>query len=169
MKMNKMFELIRLMRPYQWVKNAFVFIGLLFGHAWHDAALVSGAVTAFAAFCLVSSAIYTLNDIIDLEQDRRHPKKSKRPLASGAVSMPAAIMLAVLLAAAGLVLGYNASQAVLVILLGYVLMNIAYTLRLKHVVILDVFIIATGFMLRILAGTLGIGHRRPRNGCCCAA
>lgn len=152
-----MFELLRLMRPYQWVKNAFVFVGLLFGHAWHDAALVTGAVTAFAAFCLVSSAIYTINDIIDLEQDKQHPKKSKRPLASGAVSIPAAIMLAALLAVAGLVLGYRASQSVLVILLGYVLMNLAYSLRLKHVVILDVFIIATGFMLRILAGTLGIG------------
>lgn len=91
--MNKMFELLRLMRPYQWVKNAFVFVGLLFGHAWHDAALVTGAVIAFAAFCLVSSAIYTFNDIVDLEQDKQHPKKSKRPLASGAVSITAAIVL----------------------------------------------------------------------------
>jgi len=155
--MKKMLELLRLMRPYQWVKNAFVFVGLLFGHAWHDSALVTQAVIAFAAFCLVSSAIYTFNDIVDLEQDKQHAKKSKRPLASGAVSVPAAIMLAAPLAVAGLALGYVASRSVLVILLGYMLMNIAYTLYLKHVVILDVFIIAAGFMLRILAGTLGIG------------
>ncbi|HTN94499.1 MAG TPA: decaprenyl-phosphate phosphoribosyltransferase [Gallionella sp.] len=155
--MKKMLQLMRLMRPHQWVKNAFVFTGLLFGHAWHDAALVTRAVIAFIAFCLVSSAVYTLNDIVDLEQDKLHPKKSKRPLSSGAVSITAAIVLAALLAVSGLALGYRASQTVLVILLGYVLMNIAYSLRLKHVVILDVFIIATGFMLRILAGTLGIG------------
>jgi 4-hydroxybenzoate polyprenyltransferase len=155
--MKKTFELLRLMRPYQWVKNTFVFIGLLFGHAWHDPHLVVQTLTAFAAFCLVSSAIYTINDIVDVEQDKQHPKKCKRPLAAGAVSVPAAMMLAALLGVAGLVLAYVASQTVLVILIGYALMNIAYSLRLKHVVILDVFIIATGFMLRILAGTLGVG------------
>lgn len=155
--MKKMFDLLRLMRPHQWVKNAFVFTGLLFGHAWHDPHLVTQVVIAFVAFCLVSSAIYTINDIIDLEQDRNHPKKSKRPLASGLVSIHAAIFLAVLLGTLGLVLAYAASPTVLSILLGYALMNVAYSLWLKHVVILDVFIIATGFMLRILAGTLGVG------------
>jgi 4-hydroxybenzoate polyprenyltransferase len=155
--MKKLFELSRLMRPHQWVKNAFVFIGLLFGHAWHDPRLVALALIAFAAFCLVSSAIYTINDIVDLEQDKQHPKKCKRPLASGAVSISAAIALASLLGVLGLTLAYAASPTVLIILSGYVLMNIAYSLKLKHVVILDVFIIATGFMLRILAGTLGIG------------
>jgi 4-hydroxybenzoate polyprenyltransferase len=134
-----------------------VFTGLLFGHAWHDPHLVTQAVIAFIAFCLASSAIYTFNDIIDLEQDKQHPKKCRRPLASGQVSISAAILLAALLSVSGLVLAYAASPAVFIILLGYALMNIAYSLRLKHVVILDVFIIATGFMLRILAGTLGIG------------
>jgi len=150
-------ELLRLMRPYQWVKNGFVFTGLLFGHAWHDPKLVTQVVVAFAAFCLVSSAIYTFNDIVDLEQDKQHPKKSKRPLASGQVHVSAAALLAALLAVAGLVLAYVASPKVFIILLVYAIMNIAYSLRLKHVVILDVFIIATGFMLRILAGTLGVG------------
>jgi 4-hydroxybenzoate polyprenyltransferase len=154
---NKPFELLRLMRPHQWVKNAFVFTGLLFGHAWHDPGLAARAVVAFAAFCLASSAVYVVNDIVDIEQDRRHPKKRLRPLAAGHVPVAAAAALAALLGAAGLALGWLASPTVLVILLGYALMNIAYTLRLKHVVILDVFIIATGFMLRILAGTLGIG------------
>jgi 4-hydroxybenzoate polyprenyltransferase len=155
--LKKLFNLLHLMRPYQWVKNLFVFTGLLFGHAWHDPHLVIQAVIAFSAFCLLSSAVYTFNDIVDLEQDRLHPKKTRRPLASGAVSASAAAILAALLAVAGLALAYAASPIVLAILLGYGLMNIAYTLRLKHVVILDVFIIATGFMLRILAGTLGIG------------
>lgn len=155
--MKTLFELLRLMRPYQWVKNGFVFVGLLFGHAWHDANLVALVVTAFVAFCFVSSAVYTINDIVDLEQDRRHPKKSLRPLASGSVSVPTAAALAGLLALLGFGLAWQASPAVLAILIGYALMNLAYSLRLKHVVILDVFIIATGFMLRILAGTLGVG------------
>ena len=155
--MNKVLDLLRLMRPHQWVKNAFVFTGLLFGHAWHDPNLVTQVVMAFAAFCLVSSAVYVFNDIVDLEQDRLHPKKCQRPLAAGKVGLSAAVMLAVLLGVLGLVLAYSASPKVLLILVGYALMNIAYTLRLKHVVILDVFIIATGFMLRILAGTLGVG------------
>ncbi|MGB8409610.1 MAG: UbiA prenyltransferase family protein, partial [Gallionella sp.] len=155
--MTKPYHLLRLMRPYQWVKNLFVFTGLLFGHAWHDPRHVMQAIVAFGAFCLLSSAIYTINDIVDIEQDRLHPKKMRRPLASGTVSVSAAAMLAALLGIAGLVVAYAASPAVLLILLVYALMNIAYTLRLKHVVILDVFVIATGFMLRILAGTLGIG------------
>jgi 4-hydroxybenzoate polyprenyltransferase len=155
--MKKLSELLRLMRPYQWMKNAFVFTGLLFGHAWHDPDLVTQVAFAFIAFCLVSSAIYTINDIVDLEQDKQHPRKCKRPLPSGQVSIPAAFMLAALLGLLGLVLAYAASLTVLIILVGYALMNIAYSLRLKHVVILDVFIIATGFMLRILAGTLGVG------------
>jgi 4-hydroxybenzoate polyprenyltransferase len=155
--MNKLIELLRLMRPYQWVKNAFVFTGLLFGHAWHDPHLVAQVMVAFIAFCLVSSAIYTINDIVDLEQDKQHPKKRKRPLASGRVSVHAAVMLAVVLGVLGLSLAYVAAPAVLAILVAYALMNIAYSLRLKHVVILDVFVIATGFMLRILAGTLGVG------------
>ena len=155
--MKNLYELLRLMRPYQWVKNTFVFIGLLFGHAWHDIDLVAQVVIAFAAFCFISSAIYTLNDIIDIGQDRAHPKKRLRPLASGSVTIPAAFTLAAVLGLSGLSLAWLASPVVLAILIGYALMNIVYTLRLKHVVILDVFIIATGFMLRILAGTLGVG------------
>jgi 4-hydroxybenzoate polyprenyltransferase len=155
--MKKILELLRLMRPHQWVKNAFVFTGLLFGHAWHDPHLVAQVTIAFVAFCLVSSAIYTTNDIVDLEQDKQHPKKSRRPLASGHVSVSSAVMLAALLGALGLSLAFFAAPAVLAILVVYALMNIAYSLWLKHVVILDVFIIATGFMLRILAGTLGVG------------
>jgi 4-hydroxybenzoate polyprenyltransferase len=155
--MNKVFDLLRLMRPHQWVKNAFVFTGLLFGHAWHDPNLVTQVIIAFAAFCLVSSAVYILNDIVDLEQDRLHPKKCLRPLAAGQVGISAAVIFAALLGAMGLALAYSASPKVLIILVAYALMNIAYSLRLKHVVILDIFIIATGFMLRILAGTLGVG------------
>ena len=159
-----MHPLIRLLRPHQWLKNGFVLVGLLFGHAWRDPAMVAQALAAFVAFCLISSAVYVLNDLIDREQDRRHPDKRQRPLASGAVSVGAAVALAAVCLALGFGLvgglfagsGLPASQAPWVFV-AYVLLNIGYSLGLKHVVILDVFLIAAGFMLRILAGTLGLG------------
>ena len=153
--------LIKLLRPHQWVKNGFVLVGLLFGHAWAQPDLRAQALMAFVAFCLVSSAVYVMNDIIDREADRRHPEKRNRPVASGRVDIGTAIVLALVCLGLGLglvfgLLGLPASQAPW-IFIAYVLMNVGYSLGLKHVVILDVFIIAAGFMLRILAGTLGVG------------
>ena len=154
--MSQVRALLRLLRPHQWLKNGFVFVGLLFGHAWHDAARTGSALLAFAAFCLLSSAVYVFNDYIDREQDRRHPEKKRRPLASGAVAVPAALALAAACLAGGLALAFFASRAPW-IFVAYLVLNAAYSLGAKHVVILDVFIIAAGFMLRILAGTVGIG------------
>jgi len=150
-------DFLRLMRPHQWVKNAFVFLGVLFGHAWRVPDLVLAAVLAAAGFSLVSSAIYIVNDYADRERDRLHPKKRERPLASGRVSGARALAFSALLACAGGALAWSAGPAVLAIVAGYAAMNIAYTFALKNIVILDVFIIAAGFLLRILAGTLGIG------------
>jgi 4-hydroxybenzoate polyprenyltransferase len=152
-----MLDLLRLMRPHQWVKNSFVLTGLLFGHAWHSPVLVTQAIIAFVSFCLISSTVYIINDIVDIEQDRHHPSKRKRPLPSGKLKTSTAAMFAAFLGATALTLAFFASTTVVLILLLYAAMNLAYSLKLKHVVILDVFIIATGFMLRILAGTLGLG------------
>ena len=159
-----MSPLIQLLRPHQWVKNGFVLVGLLFGHAWERGdglALALQALTAFVAFCLISSAVYAMNDILDRAADRRHPEKRKRPVASGRVGIGAAAALGVSCLVAGLALtlgpaGLPASQAPW-LFVAYVLINVGYSLGLKHVVILDVFIISAGFMLRLLAGTLGIG------------
>jgi HAD superfamily hydrolase (TIGR01490 family) len=150
-------ELLRLMRPHQWVKNGFVFIGILFGHAWGTPSLVRGAVLAAAAFCCAASAISILNDYVDRESDRVHPKKRNRPLASGRVSPQAALLLAGALAVAAMTLALGAGPLVLALVAAYAAMNVAYTLQLKGIVILDVFVIAAGFILRILAGTLAIG------------
>ncbi|MBI2306685.1 MAG: decaprenyl-phosphate phosphoribosyltransferase [Rhodocyclales bacterium] len=148
---------IKLLRPHQWLKSGFVFVGLLFGHAWNDAQLVGQVLLAAAAFSLAASAVYVGNDLVDRERDRQHPKKSRRPLASGAITVSAALALGGLcLAVAGL-LAWLASPSVLAIIAAYLLLNVGYTLGLKHVVLLDVFIISAGFMLRILAGTLGVG------------
>jgi 4-hydroxybenzoate polyprenyltransferase len=152
-----MMPLLRLLRPHQWVKNGFVFLGLLFGHAWNDPHKLTLALTAFAAFCLISSAVYVMNDLVDRRQDRAHPKKRHRPLASGAVSVSAAVAVMAICGGTGLALGFFGGGALPGLFVGYVLLNVGYSFGLKHVVILDVFLIAAGFMLRILAGTLGIG------------
>ena len=155
--MNKVLDLIRLMRPHQWVKNAFVFTGLIFGHFWGDADLVFRVVCAAIAFSLVSSSVYVLNDLLDRAADAVHPKKQQRPLAAGRVSVQAAVGLGIILMAVGLSLGWWVSARALAMLVGYAVLNIAYSLHLKHVVLIDVFIIAAGFMLRILVGTFGVG------------
>jgi 4-hydroxybenzoate polyprenyltransferase len=148
---------VRLMRPHQWIKNGFVFVGLVFGHGWTDRELVVDALAVFAAFCLASSAVYVANDISDREADRAHPGKRNRPIASGAVGLAAAWTLCGTLAAAALLLAGWTSPAALAIIAAYLALNAAYSAGLKHVAILDVVIIAAGFMLRILAGTAGIG------------
>lgn len=157
-KMALMFRLmLRLLRPHQWSKNAFVFVGVLFGHAWGNPATLMQAIFAFAAFCLLASAVYVMNDLLDREQDRRHPVKRQRPLASGALSVPMALalLLACLLGGSFLVV-LSESRAPWLFFV-YVAMNVAYSVGLKHIVLLDVFMIASGFMLRLLVGTLGLG------------
>jgi 4-hydroxybenzoate polyprenyltransferase len=148
--------LIRLLRPHQWLKNGFVLVGLLFGHAWNDQDTLTRAALSFAAFCLLSSAVYIFNDLLDRDADRLHPEKRSRPLASGQVGVSAALLLLAACLCASFWLAFYASHAPWVFL-AYIAINIAYTLGFKRVVVLDVFMIASGFMLRLLAGTLGIG------------
>lgn len=149
-------RLIQLMRPHQWLKNAFVFAGLLFSQAWHDGPLALRVFYAFAAFCCFSSMVYIINDWHDRTSDALHPAKRHRPLASAAVSASAALVLAGLLLVAGLLMA--AGNRTLLVLLGvYVVLNLAYSWRLKQVPVVDVSIIASGFMLRLLAGTLAVG------------
>ena len=149
-------SLIKLMRPHQWVKNGFVLTGLLFGHAWTEPALVEAALLALAAFCLASSSVYVFNDLVDREQDQLHPVKCRRPVASGAVTPKQGWLLTLGLAIAALVLARAASPLVVTYVLAYLLLNVVYTLKLKQIVVLDIFCISAGFMLRILAGTDGI-------------
>lgn len=155
--MRLLIELWRLMRPRQWVKNGFVLMGVLFANAWHDPKVVKNVLLVVAAFSLVASGVYVINDFMDRERDAAHPKKKNRPLAAKTVSFGTALSLLAVLWLAGFTLGSLVSWRVLLILSIYVAINLGYSLGLKHVVLLDVFIIAGGFMLRILAGTTGIG------------
>lgn len=145
------------MRPHQWLKNSFVFVGIFFDHSWGDIPIVIRVIAIAVAFSLLSSAVYILNDLVDRESDRNHPAKQHRPLAAGTVGVKVAIALATILVVISLGLSLWVSQSALFILLAYAIMNLAYSFKLKHVVLLDVFIIAGGFLLRILAGTAGVG------------
>ena len=144
------------MRPHQWLKNAFVFAGLVFSESWHDGPMTLKVLKAFAAFCCVSSVVYVLNDWQDRAADARHPVKRNRPLASGAVPPWLALVLAIVLLAAGVCLAQDSAKLGWILGL-YVAMNVAYSLGLKQVPVVDVSIIASGFMLRLLAGTVAVG------------
>ncbi len=153
-----MSPLISMLRPQQWLKNGFVLIGLIFSHGWSDPALVFAVGVGFVAFCLASSAVYVLNDYHDRAADAVHPKKRLRAIASGQVSLPVARAMIVVLfcAALGLPLVFGL-WAVALAVAGYLALNIAYTLRLKHKVLVDVFCIAAGFMIRLACGTYAVG------------
>lgn len=144
-----------LIRPKQWVKNFFIFLPLFFHGTLLDVQLLSNACVAFLCFCFVASSIYCFNDIYDVEADKQHPKKKFRPIASGKVSVKQAYCYMVFLVAAALLLGVlfcEYWEGLLSLLIIYFLMNISYCVRLKHIVLVDVFIISVGFVLRILIG-----------------
>ena len=141
------------MRPHQYIKNLFIFLPLFFALKITDTSLLLHAVIAFIAFSLTASAIYTLNDYHDIEEDRQHPKKKYRPLASGDITKAQAIVIMAVLGIAGFSLMALLSMKAVGIMAAYVVMNIAYSFYLKHVAILDVMIIAIGFVLRLFIGS----------------
>ncbi len=151
---------IESMRCHQWVKNLFVFAVPVFAKQLTVPVKMIAAGAAFAAFCLASSAVYLLNDLIDLEHDRAHPVKRRRPLASGRLSVQRAVALTILLALVALGISATVSQMVTGIVAVYLVMQVFYSLALKHVVILDVLLLAVGFILRVLAGAAAV-HAAP--------
>lgn len=146
--------LLRTMRPHQWVKNLFVVAPIFFAREVFDPQRLHVTMAAFALFCAISSSVYVLNDLADLEADRAHPVKCKRPLASGRVSVGAARVTGVGLMLLGLGGAMLISLPFAATLLAYLVLNIAYTFKLKRVAYLDVLCIASGFELRVIAGTL---------------
>jgi len=141
------------LRPRQWVKNVFLFVGLVFSQNLFQIDLFIKVCEGFLVFCLAASSIYVFNDIHDRESDRRHPEKYRRPLAQGSLLVSEAYMVSMVLAAVALMLAFMMDRTFLLILLAYFVLNLAYSLKIKQVVILDIMFIASGFVLRILAGT----------------
>jgi 4-hydroxybenzoate polyprenyltransferase len=168
-----MLVILEALRPRQWTKNCAVIIGLVFAQQLFDLQALERAALAFVIFCLASSSTYLFNDLLDLEKDRRHPLKCKRPLASGRLPIPwARVAIGALLVVDGglIVLLYQlpipkhdmfaalggTNLCFTLIIGGYVFLMMLYSIRLKHIVLIDVFVIASGFLLRIMAGAVVI-------------
>ncbi|MFN9472652.1 decaprenyl-phosphate phosphoribosyltransferase [Acidovorax sp.] len=150
--MNQLPGLWKLVRPRQWIKNSFVLAPLVFAGEFANRHAIGQALLAMVLFCVASSAVYIVNDIRDIERDRRHAKKRHtRPLASGAASVPAALALLAVLYGA-LVLGWFVQPAAVAVICGYLALNLAYSFWFKHQPVLDIFSIAFGFVLRVYAG-----------------
>ena len=149
-----LYALFRTMRPKQWTKNAFVFAALIFDRKLFQPEPFLRTLIAFGLFCLASSAVYLINDLADMERDRLHPKKRFRPLASGELSPRVAVIAAVVLVLIVVPTAFWVHAALGWIVLGYLLLQLAYSFVLKHVVIIDVMTVAAGFVLRVGAGVV---------------
>ncbi len=145
-------SILKEMRLHQWIKNTFVLIPLVFDRQLFSIEPLIRTTIGFFLFCFVSSSVYLINDMMDVEADRKHPKKKSRPIASGALPIPIAIIAAIILVSISIIGGFFLSRLFLFILFIYFLINLAYSLKLKHIPLLDVLIIAAGFVLRVAAG-----------------
>jgi 4-hydroxybenzoate polyprenyltransferase len=144
---------LKLLRPRQWTKNLVCMAGVFFGHRILDPHYAVRAIVATVAFCAASSFVYIINDIVDRERDRNHPRKRLRPIASGVVSVPQGLVLAVLALAVAIGLGAMLGPVILGILAGYGVLNLCYTGFLKNLSLVDASVVALGFILRIYVGT----------------
>ncbi|MBS1253888.1 MAG: Decaprenyl-phosphate phosphoribosyltransferase [Anaerolineales bacterium] len=153
---NTVSALVRSMRPKQWPKNAFVFAAIVFDGQLFEVALISRVVLAAIIFCLVSGVVYLINDLVDIEKDRQHPKKRHRPLAAGALSPTTATVAAIAIISGSLPLSFLLSTAFGAVVTGYFVLQVAYSFILKNRVIIDVLSVAAGFVLRAVAGAVVI-------------
>lgn len=149
-------NILHLMRFHQYIKNLFIFIPAFFSFKFFDEVSIYNSLIAFVAFCLCASAIYIINDIIDAPLDRIHPSKSKRPIASGKVKPRVALLFALVFIVVGIFILLCLLPRVILPVVIYVLINLLYSFKLKHIPILDIFIIASGFVIRLFVGALAI-------------
>jgi 4-hydroxybenzoate polyprenyltransferase len=143
---------LKLARPKQWTKNLLVFAGLIFSQNYFSPSHWFESIQMFVIFSLIASGIYAFNDFFDIENDRQHPVKKDRPLASGHLNASNAIIFAIFLIIIGLIWSWYMNQWTFILMVAYVVMMLAYSIKLKQVLLLDVFIIATGFSLRAVVG-----------------
>jgi 4-hydroxybenzoate polyprenyltransferase len=152
--------LIKTMRPRQWTKNVFIFAALVFDKQLLDANSLLRTLAGFALFCLISSSVYIFNDLADVEADRKHPEKKNRPIASGKLPVSTAWIAGIALVIITFALSWLLSPGFELVVVVYFLINMAYSKWLKHIPILDVLIIASGFVLRVHAGVTLIDVER---------
>lgn len=145
-------QILKSMRPRQWTKNAFLFAALIFDHQLTNFRSLGISILGFSLFCLISGSVYLINDVMDIDADRQHPHKKNRPIASGKLPIQVAIFSAFAITVIALIASFSLSKWFFVIILIYFVTNLLYSRWLKHVPILDVMIIAFGFVLRVAAG-----------------
>jgi decaprenyl-phosphate phosphoribosyltransferase len=148
--------LIQLLRPSHYIKNVFVFMPLFFAGRADNLNDLSTVAIAFVAFCLMASAVYVLNDISDIQTDKQHHKNKNRPLAAELITLKAAYCLLAVCLILSLLLASSLSMDTLLLLLGYFALNVAYSIRLKHIPIVDISIISSGFVLRLFVGSTAV-------------
>ncbi|HET6349920.1 MAG TPA: decaprenyl-phosphate phosphoribosyltransferase [Candidatus Krumholzibacteria bacterium] len=159
--MKQLYHVFTSMRPHQWTKNLVVFAGLIFSQNFRQQALLLRTVEAFVVFCVLSGVIYIINDIADVQKDRLHPTKRTRPLASGALTIPVAVMAALVAGAAGLFLSWQLGSGFLTVAVIFCALNLLYSFVLKRVVLLDVVSISLSFVLRAIAGVEALRDVEP--------
>ena len=153
---KKIVDIFFLLRPRQWIKNLFVFTPFIFsGQAVFGRNTIE-VLWVFILFCLLSSACYAFNDVIDVKEDRKHPIKKRRPVAAGKIKRESALATSVLLAVIVLMISFHINHKFTIVALAYLLLNVAYSIWLKHSMIIDLFVISTGFLLRVYAGAMAI-------------
>jgi 4-hydroxybenzoate polyprenyltransferase len=160
MNMNntKIYKVLKLIRLKQWIKNFAVFASILFTGQLFNPEAFTDVVFAFIAFCLLSSAIYVVNDMFDIEKDRMHPFKRFRPLANRDISLPIAVIIALLLSLGALVISVFVNEGFLLVVLIYLALQLAYSAILKHIAVLDILALAAGYIFRVYAGELASGY-----------
>jgi len=152
--------LLKTMRPKQWTKNGFVFAALVFDEKLFQIQMLSRTMLAFVVFCLASSAVYLLNDLVDREKDRQHPTKRFRPLASGQLAPGVAVAAIAILVVASFVAALWLGRGLAIVIAAYFLLNVVYSFWLKHVVLVDVFLVAAFHLLRVVAGVVIVAATR---------
>src|SRR5581483_2294851 len=156
--MKKAVNLLRLLRPRQWIKNFAVFAAITFSGHLFDSPIFSKVILAFVVFCLLSSAIYVVNDIFDVKKDRIHPFKRFRPIANKDISVREALITALILVIASFTLGAQVTPPFFVLILIYAVLQIAYSVVLKHITGIDILAIAAGYILRVYGGEFASGY-----------
>lgn len=149
-------ELVISMRPKQWYKNFIIFISIVFSFNIQNLEMWSTVISAFSIFCLLSGGEYLINDILDMEKDKKHPIKSKRPIASGRLKLSYALIFAIILIIGGIAASYLINIQFMILSISYVLLILLYSLMLKHVIIVDLLVISIGFVIRAIAGGVAI-------------
>ncbi len=155
---RKFINILRLLRPRQWIKNFAVFAAITFSGHLFDSPTFGKVVISFIVFCLLSSAIYVINDLFDVQKDRLHPFKRFRPLANGDLSKNEAIVITILLALSSFVLGYSVNLPFFILIIAYALLQISYSALLKHITAIDILAIAAGYILRVYGGEFASGY-----------